>query len=90
MASTPPVTNYQHSEIPPWKIELIQRKKRHQGTMSPNSSNGNNGINNGHRSITHPESDVNTGKFIHTTLILLSIFKWKRWHMMIQLQCRMY
>lgn len=49
MASTP-------TEIPPWKIELIQRKKRH-------TSNGNNGINDSHRSITQPESDVNTGKF---------------------------
>lgn len=74
MASTQKVTNYQHSEIPPWKIELIQRKKRHQGTMSPNTSNGNNGMNNSHRSITQSESDVNidTGKFtIYTTLILL-------------------
>lgn len=63
MASTPKVTNYQHSDIPPWKIELIQRKKRHQGTMSPNTSNGNNGINNIHRSITQLENDSNTGKF---------------------------
>lgn len=67
MASTPKVTNYQHSEIPPWKIELIQRKRRHQGTISPNIINGNSGI----RSIAQPESDVNTGKC--STHILLFI-----------------
>lgn len=36
MASTSsPPTN--HSEIPPWKIELIQRKKKF-GAISPNGS----------------------------------------------------
>lgn len=67
MASTTPTTptNYHHSEIPPWKIELIQRKKRLFGTTSPNNSN-HNAINNSHRSITQFEHDVNAGKFIFT------------------------
>lgn len=53
MASTTPNTaNYSHSEIPPWKIELIQRKKKLFGNINPNPV------------VTTLNTDSNAGKSI--------------------------